>query len=78
MNRLQPTGRRIYSCAQFQSEKSTNRDRADLPIPTRLQRGSEHVEAPDSIADGEDLLPILKTIPETDVRHPIVVSNSIL
>ena len=65
--RLQPSGGRIYSCAQFQSKKSTSQDRAEIPIPARLQRGRTDAMAPDSIASGEELLPILKTLPETDV-----------
>lgn len=70
IERLQPSGRWIYSCSQFQSEKSNSKDRADLPIPLRLKRGEESgmdVVPPESISKGEELLPVLKSIPETDV-----------
>lgn len=69
VERLQPSGGWIYSCAQFQSEKSDSKDRVGLPIPSRLKRGNEAdvVCPPESIDKGEELLPVLKTAPETDV-----------
>ncbi len=69
VNRLQPTGERIFSCAQFQSERSTSQERANLPIPARLRRDSEtsEIEAPANLASGEEQLPDLKMLPETEV-----------
>ncbi|VDL60026.1 unnamed protein product [Hymenolepis diminuta] len=85
VERLQPSGGWIYSCAQFQSEKSDSKDRVGLPIPSRLKRGNEadvEVCPPESIDKGEELLPVLKTIPETDIRwtaiplHPLFPPGS--
>ncbi|KAL5105814.1 hypothetical protein TcWFU_005802 [Taenia crassiceps] len=80
--RLQPSGKYIYSCALFLSEKSTTRDRACLPIPTRLCRDCEDAAAPESLSKGEEQLPILKTLPETELhwtelpKHPLYPSGS--
>ncbi|VDM35794.1 unnamed protein product [Hydatigera taeniaeformis] len=72
--RLQPSGRYIYSCPLFLSKQSTSRDRASLTIPTRLWRDCENVTAPESIAKGEEQLPALKTLPETE--HPLYPPGS--
>uniref|UniRef100_A0A0V0J765 Protein AAR2 homolog n=1 Tax=Schistocephalus solidus TaxID=70667 RepID=A0A0V0J765_SCHSO len=74
-DRLQPTGRYIYSCAQFQSEKSNSQDRASVPIPERLLRGRVDSIAPESLAECEAQLPALKTMPETDLRLTVLPAH---
>lgn len=71
VERLRPTARHIYSCAQFASERSTSQERASLPIPARLRRDSQtsDVAPPTSLASGEKQLPDLKTLPETEVSR---------
>nr|CDS32896.1 AAR2 [Hymenolepis microstoma] len=85
IERLVPSGGWIYSCAQFQSEKSNTKDRANLPIPPHLKRGDEAdigVCPPESIEKGDLLLPVLKTVPETDIhwtaipQHPLFPPGS--
>nr|CDS22197.1 AAR2 [Echinococcus granulosus] len=82
INRLQPSGRYIYSCALFLSEKSMSRDSASLPIPTRLCRSCEGIAASESLARGEEQLPTLRTLPETDLhwtelpQHPLYPPGS--
>ncbi|VDN96797.1 unnamed protein product [Rodentolepis nana] len=84
IERLTPSGGWIYSSAQFQSEKSETKDRVCLPIPSHLKRGDEtcvDVCRPESI-EKDLLLPVLKTVPETDIhwtaipQHPLFPPGS--
>ncbi|KAL7054995.1 hypothetical protein AAHC03_024171 [Spirometra sp. Aus1] len=75
VTRLEPTGRYIYSCAQFQSEKSNSQDRASVPIPDRLLRDRMDSVTPESLAECEAQLPALKTVPETDLRLTVLPAH---